>query len=70
MWASADLTEKPRHCDLVPRSSCALVVIIVFIFGILIIDLPLPLSVLGHEGGTVLVSLNGLCLLVFRMLGV
>ena len=29
-------------------------------------DLPLPLAVIGHEGGTVLVSLNGLTLLAFR----
>jgi Cd2+/Zn2+-exporting ATPase len=37
----------------------------VLIAGILVMDLPLPLSVLGHEGGTVLVSLNGLRLLAF-----
>ncbi len=29
-------------------------------------DLPLPLAVIGHEGGTVLVSLNGLRLLGYR----
>lgn len=39
MWASTDFTEKPRYCDPVPRSSFALVMIIVLIFGILIIDL-------------------------------
>jgi cation transport ATPase len=31
--------------------------------GALLFDLPLPLAVLGHEGGTVLVVLNGLSLL-------
>jgi Cd2+/Zn2+-exporting ATPase len=35
------------------------------LLGILAVQLPLPLAVLGHEGGTVLVSLNGLLLLVF-----
>jgi Cd2+/Zn2+-exporting ATPase len=29
-------------------------------------ELSLPLAVVGHEGGTVLVSLNGLRLLAFR----
>jgi Cd2+/Zn2+-exporting ATPase len=28
--------------------------------------LPLPLAVVGHEGGTVIVSLNGLRLLLYR----
>lgn len=34
--------------------------------GIFLVDLPLPLAVVGHEGGTVLVSLNGLRLLLFH----
>jgi len=34
--------------------------------GIFLVHLPLPLAVVGHEGGTVLVSLNGLRLLLFR----
>jgi Cd2+/Zn2+-exporting ATPase len=29
-------------------------------------DLPLPAAVVGHEGGTVLVSLNGLRLLGYK----
>jgi len=34
--------------------------------AILLQGLPLPLAVVGHEGSTVLVSLNGLRLLRFR----
>lgn len=34
--------------------------------GIFLVRLPLPLAVVGHEGGTVLVSLNGLRLLLYR----
>ena len=36
---------------------------VVLVIGGLFFDLPLPLAVLGHEGGTVLVVLNGLRLL-------
>ncbi len=36
---------------------------IVLVAGALLFDLPLPLTVVGHEGGTVLVVLNGLRLL-------
>jgi Zn2+/Cd2+-exporting ATPase len=36
------------------------------IASILAVGLPLPLAVVGHEGSTVLVSLNGLRLLGFR----
>jgi P-type E1-E2 ATPase len=36
---------------------------IVLVSGALFFDLPLPLAVVGHEGGTVLVVLNGLRLL-------
>lgn len=35
----------------------------VLVFGALFYELPLPLAVIGHEGGTVLVVLNGLRLL-------
>ena len=35
----------------------------VLVTGGLFFDLPLPLAVIGHEGGTVLVVLNGLRLL-------
>ncbi len=40
--------------------------IAVMIVGIFTVQLPLPLAVVGHEGGTVLVSLNGLRLLLFK----
>jgi Cd2+/Zn2+-exporting ATPase len=42
-----------------------------FMIGLMLVaifarDLPLPLAVIGHEGGTVLVSLNGLRLLGYK----
>lgn len=40
--------------------------IALMIAAIFAVDLSLPLAVVGHEGGTVLVSLNGLRLLFFR----
>jgi Zn2+/Cd2+-exporting ATPase len=36
---------------------------VLLVIGALFFELPLPLAVLGHEGGTVLVVLNGLRLL-------
>ena len=36
---------------------------LVLVIGGLFFDLPLPLAVIGHEGGTLLVVLNGLRLL-------
>lgn len=44
----------------------ALFMILLMLATIFIADLPLPLAVIGHEGGTVLVSLNGLRLLAYR----
>jgi len=44
----------------------ALLMIGVMLAGIFFIALPLPLAVVGHEGGTVLVSLNGLRLLGYQ----
>lgn len=44
----------------------SLAVIIVLIVSVLGIQLPLPLGVVGHEGSTVLVCLNGLRLLNFK----
>ena len=44
----------------------ALAVIVVLIISALGFSLPLPLGVVGHEGSTVLVCLNGLRLLSFR----
>jgi Cd2+/Zn2+-exporting ATPase len=45
----------------------ALGVIVVLVISALGLELPLPLGVVGHEGSTVLVCLNGLRLLGFRM---
>jgi Cd2+/Zn2+-exporting ATPase len=44
----------------------AMAMIVIMIIGIFTAELPLPLAVIGHEGGTVLVSLNGLRLLVYK----
>jgi Cd2+/Zn2+-exporting ATPase len=44
----------------------AIAVILILIGAVLGFGLALPLSVIGHEGSTVLVSLNGLRLLAFR----
>lgn len=41
----------------------AMIAMVVLVSGALFFDLPLPLAVVGHEGGTVLVVLNGLRLL-------
>ncbi len=42
----------------------SIAVIIMLIAGALFISLPLPLGVLGHEGSTVIVVLNGLIALL------
>jgi Cd2+/Zn2+-exporting ATPase len=34
--------------------------------AIFVRDMPLPVAVIGHEGGTVLVSLNGLRMLRYK----
>lgn len=44
----------------------AISAIVVMLLLIIFRDLPLPLAVLGHEGGTVLVSLNGMRLLRYE----
>ncbi|HUN24532.1 MAG TPA: heavy metal translocating P-type ATPase [Anaerolineales bacterium] len=44
----------------------AMLAILIMVVTIFWRGLPLPLAVLGHEGGTVLVSLNGLRLLAYR----
>ena len=41
----------------------ALGAMVVLLIGGAFFDLPLPLAVIGHEGGTLLVVLNGLRLL-------
>jgi Cd2+/Zn2+-exporting ATPase len=44
----------------------ALVMILIMLAAIFSANMPLPLAVVGHEGGTVLVSLNGLRLLIYK----
>jgi Cd2+/Zn2+-exporting ATPase len=44
----------------------AMAAIGVMILAIFSANMPLPLAVIGHEGGTVLVSLNGLRLLLYK----
>ena len=51
---------------LIANLTFALGIIVVMIGFILTVGLPLPLAVVGHEGSTVLVSLNGLRLLGTR----
>ncbi len=70
---SDDLTKIPyaialsrqTRKTLIVNLGFALTMIVVMLIGIFAVALPLPLAVLGHEGGTVLVSLNGLRLLVY-----
>ncbi|MFW6215834.1 MAG: heavy metal translocating P-type ATPase [Alkalispirochaetaceae bacterium] len=50
---------------LVANLTIALSLILLMIGGIMLYELPLPAAVIGHEGGTVLVSLNGLRLLFY-----
>lgn len=59
------LSHRTRR-TLVANLGFALVMIVVMVAAILTRGLPLPLAVIGHEGSTVLVSLNGLRLLGFR----
>lgn len=69
-----DLTKLPFALELSKRTRRALLfnlgfslaVILVMVVCILTIGVSLPLAVLGHEGSTVLVSLNGLRLLGFQ----
>ena len=58
------LSRKTRR-TLIFNLGLALTLIVAMITSIVAIDLPLPLAVIGHEGGTVLVSLNGMRLLLF-----
>ncbi|WP_298817065.1 heavy metal translocating P-type ATPase [Chloroflexus sp.] len=44
----------------------ALAVVVVLVSATLTIGVPLPLGVVGHEGSTIIVVLNGLRLLLFR----
>jgi Zn2+/Cd2+-exporting ATPase len=60
-----NLSRKTRQ-TLAINLTFALSMIVLMIGGIFLFSLPLPLAVLGHEGGTVLVSLNGLRLLGYK----
>jgi Zn2+/Cd2+-exporting ATPase len=60
-----NLSRKTRQ-TLAINLTFALSMIVLMIGGIFLFSLPLPLAVLGHEGGTVLVSLNGLRLLRYQ----
>ncbi|MFP4432202.1 MAG: HAD-IC family P-type ATPase, partial [Spirochaetaceae bacterium] len=63
-----DLSRRTRK-TLVFNLGLAGLLIAIMILGIFTVQLPLPLAVVGHEGGTVLVSLNGLRLLFFKRPG-
>jgi Cd2+/Zn2+-exporting ATPase len=71
---SDDLGHLPYVMELSRRTKRTLIanlgiagsLIAIMILGIFAVALPLPLAVVGHEGGTVLVSLNGLRLLFIR----
>lgn len=66
-----DLTKLPYLLQLSRKSrkvvwqniTFSLAVIITLLFGVFLIDLPLTLGVVGHEGSTLLVVINGLRLL-------
>lgn len=68
---SDDLTKLPYVIRLSRRSRkvvwqniiFSLAVIVVLVFSVFFFELPLPLGVVGHEGSTLLVVLNGLRLL-------
>jgi Cd2+/Zn2+-exporting ATPase len=59
------LSRKTRQ-TLVVNLGFALFMILLMLAAIFVRDLPLPAAVIGHEGGTVLVSLNGLRLLAYK----
>jgi len=69
-----DLTGLPHAISLARRArtviwqnlSFALAVIVLLVVSAFGLNLPLPLGVVGHEGSTVLVVLNGLRLLVYQ----
>ena len=71
---SDDLTKLPYAVQLsraarriiVQNLAIALGVIIVLVASILLRGVPLPLAVVGHEGSTIVVVLNGLRLLAYR----
>lgn len=71
---SDDLKNLPYVIGLSKKTRQTLIVNLVFALGMIALmlaaifyrDLPLPAAVIGHEGGTVLVSLNGLRMLSYN----
>ena len=61
----ADAHRLARRASRIIRQNLAFAIgaMVMLVIGGLFFDLPLPLAVIGHEGGTVLVVLNGLRLL-------
>lgn len=59
------LSHKTRQ-TLIVNLTFAISMIILMLVLIVFKNLPLPMAVLGHEGGTVLVSLNGMRLLQYK----
>ncbi len=60
-----ELSRRARQV-IIQNLGFALAVIVVLVAGVLIRGLPLTLTVVGHEGSTIVVALNGLRLLGFR----
>ena len=58
-----DLAKKARRV-VWQNITFAIAVIIMLVLGTFLIQIPLPLGVLGHEGSTVIVVLNGLIALL------
>ena len=65
----ADAHRLARRTAVIIRQNLVVAIgaMLLLITGGLFFDLPLPLAVIGHEGGTVLVVLNGLRLLSDRI---
>jgi len=61
--STIDLSKKARRV-VWQNIIFSLAVIVMLVMGAFLIDLPLPLGVLGHEGSTVIVVLNGLITLL------
>lgn len=59
------LSRKTQHTLLI-NLAFSISMILLLIVTTIFVKLPLPLAVIGHEGSTVLVSLNGLRLLAFK----
>ena len=57
---------KQTRRTLITNIAFSMFMIVLMLLAIFSVQLPLPLAVVGHEGGTVLVSLNGLRLLGYK----